>query len=257
MADSYAERIRKIRSKKNETMEEFGKRFEPPISKSVISNWENNRNKPSKKNLEKIAEIGKTSVDYILYGAKDDDLGMATDKYLYRELDKFVKSKEKIIASELKLLSESVYEGFLQLLGKREGTEAVTKYMNHRDSIDNIESFGKKYIEDNYENHTFDTFLADNHDSSLGQYQLFKEKEWEKINYLLDNLLDTYDIAFSDNIDDWIDNRFKDQVRHDLEEIREHAVKEEKENYYINELVQPILDEAAKQIKEINKKETQ
>ena len=39
-----------------------------------------------------------------------------------------------------------------------------------------------------------------------------------------------------------------------LEEIREFAVQEEKEDIYINELVQPILDEAAKKIKEINSK---
>lgn len=254
MSEDYAIRIRRIRESKNETMEEFGKRFDPIVSKSVISNWENSRNKPSKKNLEKIAEIGNTSVDYILYGDKDDDLGMDTDRYLYRELDKFIKSREQIIASELKLLTESVYEGFLQLLGKREGNEAVTKYMNHREKISNIENFGKRYIEDHYENYTFETFLSSYPDSSLVEYQLYKEEEWNKMYHLLINLLDTYDIAFNDNIDDWINNRFTSRIRRDLEEIREFAVQEEKEDIYINELVQPILDEAAKKIKEINSK---
>ena len=62
-------RIRKIRENQNETMEEFGKKhFIPHASKGVVSNWENGYNKPNKKRLEIIAELGHASVEYLLYG---------------------------------------------------------------------------------------------------------------------------------------------------------------------------------------------
>ena len=57
------ERIKDIRLELGETLEEFGKRFNPPVTKGLVSLWENNRNVPLPRNLKVIAEISGTSVE--------------------------------------------------------------------------------------------------------------------------------------------------------------------------------------------------
>ena len=57
------ERIKDIRLELGETLEEFGKRFNPPVHKGLVSLWENNRNIPLPRNLKAIAEIGGISVE--------------------------------------------------------------------------------------------------------------------------------------------------------------------------------------------------
>ncbi|MGO1356293.1 helix-turn-helix domain-containing protein [Alkalibacterium gilvum] len=65
-------KIRQIRKRQNGgkglSMEEFGKLFDPPASKGVVSNWENNYNYPNEKRLKKLAELGGISVQNLLYG---------------------------------------------------------------------------------------------------------------------------------------------------------------------------------------------
>lgn len=72
MQKTIGDRIRHIRESKDLTMEQFGELFTPKASKGVVSNWENNYNKPNKKRLEKIAEIGGISVDELLFGSLED-----------------------------------------------------------------------------------------------------------------------------------------------------------------------------------------
>ena len=57
------EQIKIIRLELGETLEEFGKRFNPPVHKGLVSLWENGRNIPHPKNLKTIAEIGGTTVE--------------------------------------------------------------------------------------------------------------------------------------------------------------------------------------------------
>ena len=52
------ERIKDIRLELGETLEEFGKRFNPPANRSLVSGWENNRYTPNPERLKVIAEIG-------------------------------------------------------------------------------------------------------------------------------------------------------------------------------------------------------
>ena len=52
------EQIKSIRLELGETLEEFGKRFNPPANRSLVSGWENNRYLPSPERLKEIAEIG-------------------------------------------------------------------------------------------------------------------------------------------------------------------------------------------------------
>ena len=61
------EQIKSIRLELGETLEEFGKRFNPPVHKGLVSLWENGRNIPHPKNLKTIAEIGGTTVDELVF----------------------------------------------------------------------------------------------------------------------------------------------------------------------------------------------
>ena len=62
------ERIKKIRQKLGESQEEFGKRFNPPVSKAAVSRWEKGTAKPEDERLKAIAKRGNVSVDYLIYG---------------------------------------------------------------------------------------------------------------------------------------------------------------------------------------------
>lgn len=55
---STGERIKNIRLELGETLEKFGKRFNPPANRSLVSGWENNRYTPSPERLKVIAELG-------------------------------------------------------------------------------------------------------------------------------------------------------------------------------------------------------
>ena len=57
------EQIKSIRLELGETLEEFGKRFNPPANRSLVSGWENGRYLPSPERLKVIAEIGGVSVE--------------------------------------------------------------------------------------------------------------------------------------------------------------------------------------------------
>lgn len=61
-------RIRSVRKNKGLTLEEFGKIFEKPASKGVVSNWESGKNIPNNVRLKEIADFGEVSIVYLLYG---------------------------------------------------------------------------------------------------------------------------------------------------------------------------------------------
>lgn len=73
--NGYGERIKGIRKKQNKTLEEFGLLLTPPAPKSLVWNWEKERNSPNKERLYQIAEIGGVSVDYLLYGKQATGIG--------------------------------------------------------------------------------------------------------------------------------------------------------------------------------------
>lgn len=65
-------RIKKIRLKLGETAEVFGKHFDPPANRGLVSGWENGRYLPSPERIKAIAEIGNIKVTELLYGNVDD-----------------------------------------------------------------------------------------------------------------------------------------------------------------------------------------
>lgn len=68
MENDLGIRIKDIRRTLGLTMEEFGKKFNPPASKGVVSNWENGYNNPNNARLQKISELGGISVNELIYG---------------------------------------------------------------------------------------------------------------------------------------------------------------------------------------------
>lgn len=92
-------RIKAIRKSLGKSQEEFGQLFDPPAPKSSVSYWENGGG-PNKRRLQKIAELGGVSVDYLINGSS---LSLMATKVL---LDKAV-GGEKLTGDEQKKLSES------------------------------------------------------------------------------------------------------------------------------------------------------
>lgn len=64
-------RIRAIRKNLGLSMDELGKRIDEKTKSGTVSNWETGKNLPNNERLEKIANLGNVSVDYILNGEKD------------------------------------------------------------------------------------------------------------------------------------------------------------------------------------------
>src|SRR5699024_2222874 len=141
-------------------------------------------------------------------------------------------------------------EGALSVIGLGKGLsdEAVKNYEKHNERINGLETFAKNYIKTNYENYTYDKYLQNNPNSNLQSFKKYKEKEWDTLKQVLDNFWEAFDIP--NQIDIWISNRFTDQIRNELTDLIKTAVDEKKEQYYVNEVVQPFLDQAAKDFKE-------
>lgn len=105
MNDGLGYRIRKIRESRNETMEEFGINFNPPASKGVVSNWENGYNKPNKKRLDRIAELGDITVNELLHGKVNE---IKLDK---EDINKNLESMKRLVI-EVRYLSDIGEKGF-------------------------------------------------------------------------------------------------------------------------------------------------
>lgn len=66
-------RVFSIRKSLGLTMKEFGERMGNPVaSDSIVSRWEKGISLPNNERLKKIAELGKISVDELLYGSLDE-----------------------------------------------------------------------------------------------------------------------------------------------------------------------------------------
>lgn len=66
--EDLGRKIKELRMNKGLTMEEFGKLFDPYVSKVTVHTWENNRCIPGLGHLKMIADMAGKSVSEILYG---------------------------------------------------------------------------------------------------------------------------------------------------------------------------------------------
>lgn len=157
--NGYGERIKGIRKKQNKTLEEFGLLLTPPAPKSLVWNWEKERNSPNKERLYQIAEIGGVSVDYLLYGKqttgigkrikeKREKIGLTAKelaKYIgYGSTEKDVNSWEEEISmpNENQLIELAVYLSTTisyLLIGEKDEVSTNDVYLYSENSLDTEE----------------------------------------------------------------------------------------------------------------------
>jgi len=244
---SLGESIKKLRKSNTMTQAEFADSI--GISRSYLGDLENNRKSPSFDTLQKIADYLQIPVTNLV---GDTSILVSVDTYLSKKLNIYINEKSEVIYREIKLLTDSVFEIPGQLFGFRKGTEAVEDYEKHYNRIEKLEKYGENYIKHNFSDYTYENFRLDFPNSNFNSFQEYKDSEWNVLKEILDNLLETYDISTQGNIESWINKRFSNQVKDSLEKILVKSSHKDKEEYYINELVQPILDEAAEKINNID-----
>lgn len=79
------ERIRKIRKQLGFSMSEFASRIDTIAKSGTVSNWETGKNLPNNERLKKIAELGNTTIEYLLSGNPWDNLS-PEEQELYIDL---------------------------------------------------------------------------------------------------------------------------------------------------------------------------
>jgi transcriptional regulator with XRE-family HTH domain len=65
-------KINEIRKNLGLTLEEFGKKITPPVSKSTVSSWINSRNIPQIDSLHQIAQLGNISYNSLVHHSSDE-----------------------------------------------------------------------------------------------------------------------------------------------------------------------------------------
>lgn len=98
-------RIKQVRLKNGKNQEDFGSLFDPPVNKTSVSRWESGKTLPTSKRLQKIAELGGVSVEYLINGVKlsASDFLDLVDKALNTPLNK--KDYQRLNASQLAFFS--------------------------------------------------------------------------------------------------------------------------------------------------------
>lgn len=243
---AVGQRIKLIRQSKGMTLEEFGKLLE--ASKGNVSTWEKGVSLPSNKRIKKLASIGNMTVEELLYG--NPIVKTSVDKEQYEKGMNFVDSKREIVLQELKLLAPGAISGlFTAGIGFKKWQEkALKNHEIHRERIKSLESFVQEYIDRNYDNYTYEKYLKDFPNSDPQGFEEYKEKEWKIFKALLEEFW-----TISDDTAKYyslINSGFTDQIFDELESVDIKAIKEKKRDYYVDEVIQPFLDQAAKDFKE-------
>lgn len=252
--EEVGQRIKMIRLSKGDTLEDFGIRIaillnipkeNAPI-KGNISRWESGLSLPSKKRLKAIAEIGDLTVEELLYG------DIVQDNYadeFYEEYEKF-KGRKNGLLEELKLLLPGALSGLSMGLAFREmSRNAVKDNEALLEKIKALDKFAHNHIEKNYSNYSYEKFRQEFPSSNLQDFRIYKEREIALFVELLENYWKVLDKYYSSYL--FINSRLTDQIAEELTEIIKMAEEENKEEYYFNEVIQPILDETAIKIKKI------
>lgn len=129
MKRKIGSKIRDIRKKKKMSMENFGKLFDPPASKGVVSNWENDYNYPNSERLIRIAELGDITVDELLYGSLDDYAQRLLDE-LEEELQEDESIKKGVIPLIISDIKNKMFPRFFprEFKNKESLEEEFTEY---------------------------------------------------------------------------------------------------------------------------------
>lgn len=97
--DSVGSRIKNIRQKMGLNQEDFGEKVDndTPAHKSLVSKWEKGMSLPNNERLKRIAELGKLSVNDLLYGEYREKV-----YDIFKSVEKELKSNYPLLSSESK-----------------------------------------------------------------------------------------------------------------------------------------------------------
>lgn len=188
------ERIRVIRNELGLTMNEFGKKFTPPASDSIVSRWERGVSSPNNERLKRIAEIGNISMLYLTTGKKGImDLSQEEKneaiKGMRNALDKIENEEKDFLKEELRkiqidnldrttlgLLTEMFY--FLKWTDANDKSSLFTILSILNDSP--VMKENDKITQDEIKEHVknkLDNIIAFIHDSIINERIINKEGE--------------------------------------------------------------------------------
>lgn len=238
-------RIKTLRQAKGLSQKEFGEQLNN-ANKSLVSRWEHGKNLPNNERLKAIAAIGNITVEELLYGNIDND--DYRDDF-YNEVRKFINRKNGPL-EEFKLLIPGALSGLTMGLAFREmSRNAVKDNEALLERIKALDKFAHNHIEKNYSNYSYEKFRQEFPSSNLQDFRIYKEREIALFVELLENYWKVLDKYYSSYL--FINSRLTDQIAEELTEIIKMAEEKNKEEYYFNEVIQPILDETAIKIKKI------
>lgn len=106
------QRIRKIRKSLNLSMEKFGQLIDG-LPRSTVNNWERGINLPKPESINRIAEIGHVTNEYLLYGDQENQYILNMLRKKAGELDPSV---EEYILSEIKQNNRSAEESLNRMV---------------------------------------------------------------------------------------------------------------------------------------------
>lgn len=241
---SLGEKIKNIRLDLGETMETFGERFN--TSKGTVNNWEKDRNRPNKNNLKIIADAANISVSELLDNVGNYTLNL--EKYMFEVFESYYKKNIKSIKTEVML-----HVGALSTsLGLKADGEHIEEYDEHYQFFNEFKEYAINYIKKNYGSYSYEDFLVNHPGADLIDFQNYKETEWKKTKKIFDKIIENYKAEFTESNAVWIQRNFTSKINDDLTGIKISASKKGQKYEYLEQLIQPILDEAAKKIKKIN-----
>lgn len=101
-------RIRNVRNKRLESMEKFGQAIskatnnEVKSGKSNVSRWERGENIPNNETIKAIAELGKITVDELLYGSIEEFITRTANEEMNRLEQERIENGDRLITPTIK-----------------------------------------------------------------------------------------------------------------------------------------------------------
>lgn len=110
-----AEAIKSYRLSQGLTQEKFGKKFNPPATKGIISRWEKGTSIPNPERLKEISEMTGKSTYYLITGIKGyEDLSKKEQTEIDKKNQNAILESKKIESKKM----ESINDEFPELLSK-------------------------------------------------------------------------------------------------------------------------------------------
>ena len=164
-------------------MEEFAKKIDNKAKKGTISNWENGKNLPNKKRLSKIAELGNTTVEELLYNENQEKLVLGYE--IYTEL-LFEFFEDTFKGKALRYFDNEKNKKFILEILSTFSIKYIRKNKHSRESlkISITQKFVKEYIKLVKNNETFIENTLDDISNAAVNAFYFDEYDFKSIEKL-------------------------------------------------------------------------